>query len=182
VAVNVKSEFTWVIDDDVIPGKKWLERCCQKCASLNAAISCTGRIIPKGDYSPERGAKMDVSKYFIGDCYNTDKMNYCPEDMVVDYACNSYFFKSEWIKDFWAFWPFTFASGEDMHLSITLKLRRNIDTVVLSQLCVETTGNRNKKYSRDHHSSWRKPDFYDVREAILKNMMDVHGWKPLLWS
>jgi hypothetical protein len=182
LAVHVKSEFTWVLDDDVIPGRKWLERCCEKCASLNAEISCTGRIIPKGDYSPERGAKPDVAKYFIGDCYNTDKMNYCPEDTVVDYACNSYFFKTEWVKDFWASWPYTLATGEDMHLSVTLKLRRNIDTVVLSQVCADTTGNLNKNYSRDRHSSWRKSDFHDLREALLKNMMEERGWKPLLWS
>jgi GT2 family glycosyltransferase len=182
IAKHVNSEFVWLLDDDVIPGKSWLERSCKKCRELNAVISCTGRIVPKDDFLPELGRSGDLRKYFVGDCYNDEGMNYCPADTQVDFACNSYFIQSGWITDFWAIWPSTFLSGEDIHLSASLKVTKNINTVVLEQSSVETSGNLKKDYSRDEHSSWIKPGFVEVRETILRHMIGNCGWRPILWS
>lgn len=182
IAKHVSSEYVWLLDDDIIPGKSWLERSCKKCAELNAVISCTGRIIPQGDFLPEKGLNGEIQKYFIGDCYQPGTMNYCPADTLVDFACNSYFIKSQWLTDFWAIWPSTFLSGEDIHLSASLKVMRNVDTVVLAQSCEDTSGNLKKDYSRDEHSSWLKPGFFEIRETILRNMIENRGWKPILWS
>jgi hypothetical protein len=179
---HVKDEFVWVLDDDVIPGRKWLEVCCEKCRSLNAVIGCSGRIVPKDDYMPERARSGEILKYFIGDGDESREINYCPEDTVVDYACNSYFFRTEWIKEFWTFLPFSFIHGDDMHLSVSLKLRRNVGTVIPAQLNAESTGNLKKRYGSDQYSSWLKAPFYPVREGVLQNMISTCGWKPILWS
>src|SRR5882757_4051151 len=157
IANHVNSPYIWFLDDDVIPGKEWLERSCRKCESLNAIISCTGRIIPKDNFVPEKVNYGRIRDYFIGDCFDPGEVNYCLSDTLVDFACNSYFIRSSWIREFWSIWPFTFQSGEDIHLSASLKIRRNIPTYVLEQLTVEASGNLRKKYGGDQYSSWRKP-------------------------
>ena len=182
IAKHVDTEYVWLLDDDVIPGRTWLERCCKKCAELDAVVSCTGRIIPKDDFVPERCLSGEVEKYFIGDSHDPDEMNLCPADTVVDFACNSYFFQSKWITAFWSIWPFTFLSGEDIHLSASLKVARNVPTVVLAQTSADSSGNMKKKYSADEHSSWLKPGFTEIREGILRNLITDRGWRPILWS
>ena len=182
MAGYVNTEYVWVLDDDVIPGRKWLERSCEKCSELNAVITCTGRIIPKDDFIPEKCSSGEIEKYFIGDSNDADAMHYCPVDTIVDYPCNSYFIKSSWVSDFWAIWPSTFLSGDDIHLSAALKIKRNVPTVVLAQSCGETTGNLRKEYGLDEHKSWLKPGWFETRESILRNLIQVQGWKPILWS
>lgn len=182
IAAHVKSEYVWLLDDDVIPGRKWMQLSHEKCSGMNVIIGATGRIIPPDDFLPEMGTHGNIREYFIGDCYDSGNANYCPCDKVVDFACNSYFLKSEWIRYFWSVWPFTFDSGEDIHLSASLKLRKNITTVVPAQLCEETSGNLQKEFSRDEHASYLKPGFFKTREGVLRNMIQVLGWKPILWS
>lgn len=182
IASHVTSEYTWLIDDDIVPGKRWLELSHQKCAALNAVIGCSGRIIPKGIFVPEKGEYPDPEKYFVGDGNESEEMNCCEEDTIVDFACNSYFIRSRWIRDFWAIWPSTFNSGEDIHLSASLKICQNIPTIVPAQNCAESTGNRKKAYGRDQHSSWLKPGFFTIREGVFRDLITVRGWKPLLWQ
>jgi Glycosyl transferase family 2 len=181
LAMHVQSEYVWLLDDDIIPGKKWLETACEKCRSFNTVVCCTGRIIPKDDFLPEKAAAGDIPRFFIGDCYNTDDINYCLEDTFVDFGCNSYFMRTEWLKDFWAISPFTLSIGEDIHLSATLKMLKNIATMVPAQMCEETTGNLKKQYGRDENSSWLRPGFYDAREGILRHLILKKGWTPILW-
>lgn len=182
IATHVPGEYVWMLDDDVIPGIQWLETSFEKCRTLNAVIGCSGRIIPPGDFMPERGLQGNLEKYFVGDCQGPQDMNYCVADTLVDFACNSYFFKSRWLQYFWSVWPSTFQSGEDIHLSASLKIRKGIPTIVPAQLSRATSGNLKREYSRDEHSSWMKPGFYDIREGVLRSLIDSHGWRPLLWE
>lgn len=179
---NVETKYVFVIDDDVIPSTNWLHICLEKCNKYNSIISCTGRIIPPGDFRPEEGKGVDVKKHFIGDCYNSDNKNFSPNDKQVDYGCNSYFLKTEWIRCFWSIWPITFQSGEDIHLSATLMLLKAIPTIVPQQTSEETCGNLKKLYSADLFSSWRNSDFIDIRETIFEFFINEKKWKPLLWN
>ncbi|MBY5959204.1 glycosyltransferase family 2 protein [Membranicola marinus] len=175
LCIYVKTKYTLIIDDDVIPSPTWLDTCLKKCKEYNAVISCTGRIIKPF----HEGEVRDL--YFIGDVHPDHKYNFQEDDTMVDYGCNSFFFKTGWIKDFWHIWPSSFASGEDMHLSSSLKILRSIPTVVPQQLSKNGTGNLNKYYSRDQFSSWRAADFRLIRESIVDYLL-VKGWKPLMWG
>jgi len=179
---HVKTEYTLVIDDDVIPARRWLEICAEKCKEQNAVISCTGRIIASGNFRPEELEDHEKKPFFIGDNYNDEERNYVPEDTRVDFGCNSYFFKAEWIRHFWAIWPHTFQSGEDMHLSASLMITCSIPTIVPRQCSPEDSGNLKKFYSQDDLSSWRKPDFIDIRESVLGFLINDKKWKPILWQ
>jgi hypothetical protein len=186
LAILVKSTYTFLIDDDVIPGNKWLETCIEKCEKYGSVISCSGRIIPKLDFRLEDWEKFDTQdlpKYFIGN-YNINPeitYNYCNEDTIVDYGCNSYFLKTEWIKYFWEIWPYSFESGEDIHLSASLKIVAGIETYVPKQESDEMSGNLKKKYGSDMVASWTKPNFVSIREAIFIHLINTKYWKPLSW-
>ena len=182
IAINLTTKFAWLLDDDIIPGIQWLENCVKKCDSLNAIITCTGRIIPERDFYPEyAGNKSDFS-HFIGDMNEEVRRAFCLEDTVVDYACQSYFFKTEWLKAFWSVWPATFLSGEDMHLSATCKYLLDVNTVVLRQETALDTGSTNLQYGMDAHASFKKTNFFTERAKVLRYHILEKGWTPLLWK
>ncbi|MBD0256601.1 MAG: glycosyltransferase, partial [Cytophagales bacterium] len=181
VCSHVETEFVFVVDDDVIPSAHWLQICLDKCVAYNAIISCTGRIIPPFDFRPEACGQSEKKRYFIGDNYNEDEMNVVPGDTRVDYGCNSYFFRKEWLQYFWSIWPCTFASGEDIHLAASLMVTRSIPTIVPEQTGRENSGNLKKYYSQDPVSSWRSPDFIDIRQSVFRFFIEEKKWKPILW-
>ena len=177
IAINVTTKFVWLPDDDIIPGPQWLENCCIKCEEYNSIITCTGRIIPKDNYRPEK-IKLGFSyKHYVGDAKNGQLMNYCEEDTVVDYGCNSYFFKREWLSAYWSLWPATFLSGEDIHLCATCKIQLDVNTVVLKQTNAENSGNTNRPYGWDKNASWN--NFLDEREKVFKYHILENGWQPI---
>lgn len=180
LAINVVTEYIWILDDDVIPGRKWMENSCIKCDSLNSIISCTGRIIPKGDYQPEN-LENKSNNHFIGDLNYDDNINFYPIQKIVDFACQSYFFKYEWLKSFWSKWPATFLSGEDIHLSATCKYLLGIDTTVLKQIDHLTSGNLKKRYGYDSSATCKQNDFIMLREKVLKYHILENNWTPLRW-
>lgn len=179
---HAASEYILVIDDDVIPSCGWLSVCTQKCGEYDSIISCTGRLIPPGSFRPEEWKEDEMKKYCIGDNFNEDDSNYVPQDTWVDYGCNSYFFRTAWIRHFWEAWPYTFLSGEDIHLSASLMTLRSIPTLVPQQISGDTSGNLKKYYSQDDLSSWRKPGFIDIRESIFEHFIKERNWKPILWK
>jgi hypothetical protein len=182
IAVNTTTTFVWVLDDDVIPGEEWLEKCVTKCNSENAIICSTGRIIPKNNYRPEELTWAGDYGHYVGDAAKGLKMNYCESDTVVDYGCHSYFFKSSWMKAYWSVWPASFLSGEDIHLSASCKVAMDVNTLVLSQLSARDSGNLKKSYGWDNKASWRKKGFVDIREQVIRCHVHENKWTPILWK
>lgn len=181
IAINTATKFTWLIDDDVIPGSQWLENCCIKSEEYNSIITCTGRIIPKNNYQPEK-IKIGFSyKHYVGDSKNGKLMNYCEQDTIVDYGCNSYFFQSAWLSAYWSLWPITFLSGEDIHLCATCKIKLDVNTVVLKQTSEENSGNINRPYGWDENASWKQNNFLAEREKVFKYHIQENNWSPLEW-
>lgn len=181
LAINITTNFSWLIDDDVIPGNKWMENCVNKCESLNSVIASTGRIIPKNNFQPEKYRDVDRNKYFVGDMNFLFK-NFCEKDTIVDYGCNSYFFKTKWLKAYWSIWPATFLTGEDIHLSATCKYVLGIDTYVIEQSDIASSGNTKKAYGNDDTATWKMSDFISLRETVLKYHILEKQWKPHLWQ
>jgi GT2 family glycosyltransferase len=182
VATLVETEYTFLIDDDVIPSPGWLKTCLEKSKQYNAVISCTGRLIKPFSFRPEAWEGDDRRNYFLGDNQSDDAFNFLAADAQVDYGCNSYFIKTDWIRHFWSIWPATFLSGEDIHLSASLMLTAAIPTIVPRQLTEETSGNVKKFYSQDMLSSWRENTFLDIRQSVFEYLIREKGWKPVLWK
>lgn len=170
------SQYVWLLDDDIIPGKKWLEYSLDLIEKHNCLISCAGRIITKDNFRPEAKFHPD---YHIGDCSGR-KVYYNPKDTPVDFGIQSYFIKKEWLRYFWQLYPYTFETGEDIHLAATLKLN-GIGCLVPMQHDVDSSGNI-KGYGGDKHASWRMKGFFDSREACLKYLIEEKGWRPIQWE
>ena len=160
----------------------WLQNCVKRCEALNAIITCSGRIIPKNDYQPENLANQNSINNFIGDMQYDSLINYHPEETEVDYACNSYFFKTTWLSSYWSTWPATFLSGEDMHLAATCKVQLGVRTFVLAQTNLDTSGNTKKTYGADPIATWKTNNFIPLREKVLRYHILEKGWKPILWD
>lgn len=178
-ANHAKTDYIWILDDDVIPGIKWLENSLAACERHDAIVSSAGRIIPRGQfylrYRPEN------ESYFVGDITKNTSYNFCQEDTIVDFGCNGWLIKTDWLEEFWAHPPLTLDMAEDIHLSAVCKSRLGVNTIVLKQTCEETSGNLKIAYGRDQFASWTKPGFYDLRKIVLEYLINELKWKPLLW-
>lgn len=140
-----------------MPGAGWLELCLDMINKYNTVISCSGRIMEKDNFTPE----LTFSPHcFIGD-FHSQESNYVAEDTFVDFGIQSYFIRSEWLRSFWNVYPFTFETGEDIHLAATLKIEKGISCLVPRQDSKDNCGNLNIRYGRDEHSSWRMSGFIE---------------------
>lgn len=184
LALHAKTPYVYILDDDVIPSEDWLQRCMDLCISKNCIISATGRIIPTMDFTPERPKDIKqeyINRYFVGDNNSEFLENYCLSDTYVDFGCNSWFLKTDWLTYFWGVKPFTTTTGEDIHLSVSCLMFGGIRTLVPKQVNVNTSGNMKKYYGFDQFASWTKNDFISEREAIFKYWIENKGWTPILW-
>jgi hypothetical protein len=182
LARYASTEFIWIIDDDIIPSSSWLRTCVEKCARYNSIICCNGRIIPRGDFTPEVPKECGyLGKYFIGDSKG-ENFNFHDKDAFVDYPCSSYFLRTSWLDHFWAIKPYRLDMGEDIHLAAACMLKGNISTLVPQQLSFTDSGNIKPMYSIDAFASWKKPDFINKRSEVFNYLINQRKWSPLLWQ
>lgn len=102
-ALNAKTEYICIMDDDAIPGNQWLQNCYET---------------------------MQVQEGVLGTCgvIFKDAVNYNPNDRVgwsnpneasqlVDLVGQGWFLKKEWLHAFWKESPMPNAIGDDLHLT-----------------------------------------------------------------
>lgn len=118
-ALNAKGNFICVIDDDTIPGHRWLENCLDTMEATPGLLGTRGVIFDnKNSYS----INHDVGVY---------KPN--EETTIVDIVGHSWFFKREWLYTFWGSAENRFQNnlaGEDIHFSFALQKILGIPTFV----------------------------------------------------
>lgn len=117
-ALNAKTEYICVFDDDTIPGSKWFENCLQTIKTHNGLLGTIGlRYSSNTGYSPHTR-------------YGWDNPN--EETIQVDIVGHAWFFKREWLSTYWRELPplgFDIV-GEDMHFSAMLQKYLGINTFV----------------------------------------------------
>ena len=163
--VDVETPFVYIMDDDIIPGKRFVERALNSCKRLNAIISPHGRLL-----SPD----TCQTKIFVGDGYEFQH-GFCLEDTKVDFGNNAWFFKKEWISYFLSQTPLYRNNGEDIHFSAMCKLLGNIPTYVPRQIVPVESGNVKRYYSADEHALHRKPLFGKERVEVVERFRNI-GW------
>lgn len=118
-ALNVKSEFTCLLDDDTIPGRRWLENCISTMRVSEGLLGTRGlRFNPAFGY---RGSEDIGWK------------NPNPETVQVDIVGHSWFFRTAWLAQFWGGLGDRYPSdlaGEDIHFSYVLKKELGLGTFV----------------------------------------------------
>jgi hypothetical protein len=118
-ALNAKSDFVWMIDDDSIPGSRFLE-------SALETFSATPGVIGS------RGLKFRTSKsYTLYDEYGP--LNPNPDPVKVDIVGHNWIFPREWLGVFWREYSAKFdhsLAGEDIHLSYAVQKHLGLGTYV----------------------------------------------------
>lgn len=118
-ALNARTEYICIFDDDTIPGSKWLENCYNTIQTHDGLLGTIGvKFLDPNNY---------VSNIRVG----WDRPNEKTE--VVDIVGHSWFFKREDLATFWRELPDLNHSplvGEDMHFSYTLQKYTNKKTYV----------------------------------------------------
>lgn len=123
IALNARTEFICIIDDDTIPGSKWLENCMSTIEKHEGILTTRGVIA--------NPSKID---YYPGpDSYTA--YGWCnPNDCVVkvDIGCHCWFFHKDILRAFWAEAPSSLPMnyGEDMHLSYVAQKHFGLGTYV----------------------------------------------------
>lgn len=122
-ALNARTKYVCIIDDDTIPGKKWLENCYNTLQTHYGVLSTRGAIMNPGH---------DL-QYPAPNSYKA--VGWCSQNEIttrVDMGCHSWFFEKEWLRGFFAEMPspFPMRYGEDMHLSYSVKKHFDINTYV----------------------------------------------------
>lgn len=119
-ALNARTEWVCVFDDDTMPGEKWFENCLNSMKEKEGLMGTVGIRI-HGDYG-----MYPLKRYGWGET-NNEKI------MEVDFVGHSWFFKRDWLSYFWRELPkvdHNMLLGEDMHFSYMLRKYGGINTYV----------------------------------------------------
>jgi hypothetical protein len=117
-ALNAKTEYICIFDDDTIPGKMWFENCLETMKTHEGLLGTIGLV-----YNSENGYLPNVR-------YGWD--NPISSTIKVDIVGHAWFFKREWLSTYWRELPpngFDFV-GEDMHFSYMLQKYLGLNTYV----------------------------------------------------
>ncbi len=118
-ALNAKTKYICVFDDDTIPGRKWFENCLTTMEISEGLLGTRGlRFKSRSRYSPNSGFGWDHPSNCI---------------KRVDIVGHSWFFKRDWLTAFWRELPpidSSHIAGEDIHFSYTLQKYFGLNTFV----------------------------------------------------
>ncbi|XXG89623.1 hypothetical protein AAC387_Pa12g1582 [Persea americana] len=135
MALQTESDFVYILDDDMIPGKKMLEILSHVAGTekyKNSVLGSIGRILPfrQKDFtfpSYRKFRSKEAGLYLPDPAYDitVDRI------VQVDFLSSSWFLSVDLVKTLFVETPFTFMTGEDLHLSYQLQKYRNAGSFVL---------------------------------------------------
>tara|TARA_B100000749_G_scaffold218955_1_gene173972 strand:+ start:612 stop:1355 length:744 start_codon:yes stop_codon:yes gene_type:complete len=121
-ALNAYSQYICVMDDDTIPGSKWLENCMNTMKTHRGLLGCRGVRITGDDYLKYPGCQYEV----VGLGTHNEEVE------EADIMGHCWFFEREWLRAYWAEMPSSplFFGGEDMHMSYAIQKHWGLLTYV----------------------------------------------------
>ncbi|OIT34907.1 PREDICTED: uncharacterized protein LOC109244079 [Nicotiana attenuata] len=135
MALQTEADLVYIVDDDMIPGKKMLQILAHVAGTdkyKNSVLGSIGRILPfrQKDFtfpSYRKFRSKEAGLYLPDPAYNitVDRI------VQVDFLSSSWFLSAELVKTLFIETPFTFMTGEDLHLSYQLQKYRNAGSFVL---------------------------------------------------
>ncbi|KAJ0967618.1 hypothetical protein J5N97_024535 [Dioscorea zingiberensis] len=135
MALQTESDFIYILDDDMIPGKKMLEILSHVGGTekyKNSVLGSIGRILPfrQKDFtfpSYRKFRSKEAGLYLPDPAYDIT----VDSIVQVDFLSSSWFLSADLVKTLFVETPFTFMTGEDLHLSYQLQKYRNAGSYVL---------------------------------------------------
>lgn len=164
---SLETPYIFICDDDILPGKKYLERCIDF-SQKNIDPVC---IVSYGMIFDE-----DETKYNVSERIHHKRFFSTPK--VVNMGGQGYFFKKEILKFYSNIGTYSSITGEDIHLGFTC-WKNNIKTYVLDSDKEDIDTWRDLtlgKRGNDENAQWRYNDFYFLRDSLISKYKSL-GWK-----
>ncbi len=147
----IQTKYVAIFDDDIIPGKNWLDNCLKLSQQHNCIVGANGRTLNR---ETQKWSAYDVI---------------IPDNIKVDFVGHCWFFKKEWLKHMWQNEPMTYDNGEDMQFCMSAKIFGNIDTYVAKQVNIDDLADtRKNKYASDEHASYKLRGHNNIRDQIMQ--------------
>ncbi|WOL18076.1 hypothetical protein Cni_G26869 [Canna indica] len=135
MALQTEADFVYILDDDMIPGTKMLEILSHVGGTdkyKNSVLGSIGRILPfrQKDFtfpSYRKFRSKEAGLYLPDPAYGIT----VERIVQVDFLSSSWFLSADLVKTLFVETPFTFMTGEDLHLSYQLQKYRNAGSYVL---------------------------------------------------
>jgi glycosyltransferase involved in cell wall biosynthesis len=174
IALNFPTKYVCIIDDDTIPGCKWIENCINTISKYKGVITT-------------RGVIMEAGKdhlYPLPESYTAH--GWCnPNAGVkkVDMGCHCWFFERDLLRSFWNSMPQNTPMnyGEDMHLSFVAQMNHGLGTYVAPHPVDDTdlwgsNAKTGESYGSDENAiSWNNQANAGMRSYW--NYMRANGYK-----
>lgn len=153
-------DICMILDDDIIPGSNCLKNYMDQCIELDSIIGGNGRI---GMNNPKKQNLKQPPDVGIRN-----------NSTLVDFVGHLWCFKKEWLYYMFSTKPFTYDTGEDMHLCFTSKVSGNINSYTAKQcntndMCDIT----NNELSTDQYSSYKVTN-PELRSSVEKYFIENH--------
>ncbi|XP_074303494.1 uncharacterized protein LOC141637965 [Silene latifolia] len=135
LALQTESDLVYILDDDMIPGKKMLQILSHVAGTekyKNSVLGSIGRILPfrQKDFtfpSYRKFRSKEAGLYLPDPAYDI----LVQKVVQVDFLSSSWFLSADLVKTLFIENPMTFMTGEDLHLSYQLQKYRNAGSFVL---------------------------------------------------
>jgi hypothetical protein len=164
-ALNAKTPYVCVADDDTIPGSRWLENCLQTMQETKESVLTT------------RGIRFKTDTYPSPESY--EPIGWCnpnEETELVDFGGHCWFFHIRLLKAFWLHSPdiLPLNFGEDINLSYAAWAAAGINTYVPKHPKDDTslwgsTRDKALEYGEDMMATSRNPQ-------ASAGMNDYYRW------
>jgi hypothetical protein len=181
-ALNAKTKYVCIFDDDIVPGIKWFENCLNTIQKVNGLLGGVGLL-----YLNPKPVEC-CSYYDSYHRYGWVDGGQSFEINQVDLIGHSWFFEKEWLSYYWREFYNNeyFTCGEDMHFSYMLQKYANIKTYVPPHPIndIEMWSNKvHTKYACDKNSMWETnqvdPNGLNFKTVMNKFFIEQRkrGWK-----
>ena len=172
-SLNVQSKYVFICDDDIIPGKNYLQHCIN-------IIKNEGNCVLTG-----YGLRFDrnIPRYHAVEKYGWHSLaeGGFSESKEVDMAGHSWFMERSSLSYITREMPYNFENGEDLFFSYVIQKYGNIPIKVAPHKLNEPENwscdyNKGIKMGNDNNATWRQNNHLPIRNSSVKYYLD-NGWK-----
>ena len=166
IPLYVESEYFAIFDDDTIPAPRWLENCLRLSQQENCIVGANGRIVLN---------TIDGIEYVTaGDGASITS------DREMDFVGHCWFVKRDHVFTMWKRKPFTYSTGEDIHLSASNKIENGTRSFVPMQpVGTDLCGDTRFDFCDDDLASFKILKNHNKdRDELIQNWLKA-GWKTV---
>jgi hypothetical protein len=170
LSMLAQTDFVALFDDDTIPGEEWLENCLRTYEETPGILGGVGLRLASKEYY------MDHER-FGWPSHNEDTTE-------VDLVGHAWFINKDHLKYIWMEKPYTWDTGEDIHLSAMAQKYGNLKTYVPPHPPLETSKSSSLYgyelgVDEKTHSVINQQEFFSLRDRCIQHYTN-NGWSLVL--